>query len=673
MHRRLSSFTSLLALTVALTSVPAAADALTSLMPEAALKQIAEETSGVTAKRTLDEITLYHRTRASAQFDKAGEVIIHKLQSYGFETVDIFRLPADGKTMYGTQKSRPAWNVNFAELWEVTAVGTRLRKLGDWEARPLTLAQDSDSADVTAELVDIGRGVAESDYVGKDIKGKIVLTSSQPGAVEALALRKYDAAGILSYAANQKSAWWQLDDSLVRWGHLSSFRDEPAFAFMTSLGEARALQARLAAGESVRFHAKVDAVREEGEYRVVTATIPGSDPKLADEEITFSCHLDHPRPGANDNASGCVAILEAARTLKRLTDSGVLPAPKRTIRFLWPSEIEATLILLNAYPELGERTRHVIHMDMVGGGPETKAVFRVSRGPKSTADVSGDIAWAVTDFVNEHTLAFASGDDTDFPLFSPEGGREPLLAQKEWLDMGSDHDVFAAGSWGIPVTYMHDWPDRYIHTTKDLAANIDPTKLKRAAFIGAVQAAVLAGLDDEDAGTLLALERPATVKRLGDMMNEWANYSPETQAEARLGHWLTEQRIARSVKVYAPKADTRPLTEFTAALMALEGPQAANRPDGPVYRRNPELKGTMNGFGYSYIADKLGAEKLGALRLPKGPRGGEVAYEALNYVDGKRSVGEIRTMLVAEFGPIDRTALEEYLQALLSIDVLDAD
>ncbi|WP_020400017.1 M28 family peptidase [Kordiimonas gwangyangensis] len=672
MKRHLFNVTSAIALAAVIAGTPVHADSLSPLIPEATLKQIAEEVSGVTAKRSLDEITLYHRTRASAQFDKAGEVVIRKLQSYGFETVDIFSLPADGKSMYGTQKSRPAWNVSFAELWEVTEDGTRIRKLGDWEARPLTLAQDSDSADVTAELVDIGRGVTEDDYAGKDIKGKIVLTSSQPGAVEALALRKYGAAGILSYAANQKSAWWQLDDSLVRWGHLSSFRDEPAFAFMTSLGEARALQVRLAKGESIRFHAKVDAVREEGEYRIVTATIPGSDPKLADEEITFSCHLDHPRPGANDNASGCVSILEAARTLKRLTDSGALPAPKRTIRFLWPSEIEATLILLNAYPELGERTKHVIHMDMVGGGPETKAVFRVSRGPKSTADVSGDIAWAITDFVNEHTLAFASGEDTAFPLFSPEGGREPLLAQHEWLDMGSDHDVFAAGSWGIPVTYMHDWPDRYIHTTKDVAANIDPTKLKRAAFIGAVQAAVLANLDDDDAGALLALERPAAVARLAEVMSEWSNHSAETQAEARLGHWLTELRITRSIKGYAPKADTTPLTEFTAAVMALEGAQASNTPQGTVYRRNPDLKGTMNGFGYSYIADKLGAEKLAALKLPNGLRGHEMAYEALNYVDGSRSVREIYTMLVAEFYAVDRAALEEYLQALASIDVLSA-
>ncbi|WP_417450750.1 M28 family peptidase [Kordiimonas sp.] len=673
MTRPISQFTTVLSLAACLVAARANASDLSDFLPDTALKSIAAETSGIAAKRNLDEITLYHRTRGSQQFDAAAKLVAERLKSYGFDTVEVMRFPADGKTMFGTQKSRPAWQVDFAELWEIGPDGTRVRKLADWAARPLTLAQDSDSADIAANLVDIGSGTLEADYTGKDIKGKIVLTSSQPAAVEALALKKYGATGILSYAANQKSAWWQLDDSLVRWGHLSSFREGPAFAFMTSLGEARALQARLKRGETIRFHARVEARREAGEYRVVTATVPGSDPALEREEIAFSCHLDHPRPGANDNASGCVAILEAARTLKHLIGTGALPAPKRTIRFLWPAEIEATLILLNARPELAERLKHVIHMDMVGGGPETKAVFRVSRGPKSTADVSGDIAWAIADFVNAHSLAFASGDDTDFPLHSPEGGREPLLALKEWLSMGSDHDVFAAGSWGIPVTYMHDWPDRYIHTTKDIAANIDPTKLKRAAFIGAVQAAILAGVTDADADALIELERPAAVVRLAETMQRSGNYSADDRATARLGYWLTEQRIARSISGYAPAADLTSLAAFTSAMISLEGTPAAVTRTGPVYRRNPALKGTMNGFGYSYLTDKLGADEVSALALLKADNGRAISYEALNYVDGRRSVGEIHTMLVAEFGPTARTAVEEYLAALENIGVLQAE
>lgn len=110
-------------------------------------------------------------------------------------------------------------------MWEVKSNGgetKRIRKLGDWDAVPLSLAQDSLSADVVASLIDIGSG-APQDYEGKNLKGKLVLTSSQPGAVVEIAVGEFGAAGIISYAPNQKLAWWKEDDRLVRWGHLSSF------------------------------------------------------------------------------------------------------------------------------------------------------------------------------------------------------------------------------------------------------------------------------------------------------------------------------------------------------------------------------------------------------------------------------------------------------------------
>src|SRR5947207_6673626 len=64
--------------------------------------------------------------------------------------------------------------------------------------------------------------------------------------------------------------------------------------------------------------------------------------------------------------------------------------------------------------------------------------------------------------------------------------------------MGSDHDVYQDSSFRIPAIYLNDWPDRYIHTNFDSAANIDPTKLKRAAFIGAASGYFLAQLTSND-------------------------------------------------------------------------------------------------------------------------------------------------------------------------------
>ena len=104
---------------------------------------------------------------------------------------------------------------------------------------PMSLAQDSDSGEVTADLVDVGAGTREQDYAGKQIRGQLVLTSSQPEAVATLAVDRFGAAGIVSYAQNQATAWSREDESLVRWGHLDSFSPRRTFGFMVSLKQAR--------------------------------------------------------------------------------------------------------------------------------------------------------------------------------------------------------------------------------------------------------------------------------------------------------------------------------------------------------------------------------------------------------------------------------------------------
>ena len=69
--------------------------------------------------------------------------------------------------------------------------------------------------------------------------------------------------------------------------------------------------------------------------------------------------------------------------LGKLVREGRCSASARTLRLVWPPEIEGTLALLNGRPELPPRIKAAIHLDMVGGGPETKAVFHVTRGPAS--------------------------------------------------------------------------------------------------------------------------------------------------------------------------------------------------------------------------------------------------------------------------------------------------
>jgi aminopeptidase YwaD len=652
------------------------------LVSHADASALASELSGEAAKRNLEELSRHHRMRGSREFRRAADFIVDALRRAGLSDARVEEFPADGQRWYGTQRARPAWDAEFAELWELRRDGEAVvpvRRLASFEAMPLTLAQDSESGQVTTELVDVGPGTSAGDYEGKDVRGKLVLASAQPGDVARLAVARHGASGIVSYAQNQRTAWWGDVDTLVRWGHLDTFAPHKTFAFMISLGEARAFQQRLARGEAVLLRADVRAGQHPGAYSIVTATIAGADPVLARQEIVFSCHLDHPRPGANDNASGCVTILEVARTYAKLIDEGRLSRPARTLRFIWPPEIEGTITYLNARPDIAARIAAAIHLDMVGGGPETKAVFHVTRGPASLPSFVNDVAAAIGAFVNEQTGAFAATGEAAFPLAAPEGGKDALEAALVDFTSGSDHQIYTEGSFRIPAVYLNDWPDRYIHTNFDTPANIDPTKLLRAGFISAATGWVLANLDSRDAGAVLDVIRPLSLERVAMLVRRQPGaHEPATLVRFQLWH---EQAVLDSLSSFfeVGAATRQEADEWMRRLEGLVGgrpvPPPAPAGEGAlVFTRNAEPKGPMSGFGYGYFDDKWGDRRPRPQLLSARPRwgDGDYAYEALNLVDGLRTVQEIRDLLSAIYGPVPLHAVAEYLQALQHIGVLAA-
>jgi aminopeptidase YwaD len=638
------------------------------LLPEKQVAALANELSGETAKRNLEGLARFHRQRGSQGFHAAAELVADRARAYGLSNVQILHFPADGKIFYGTQKARQAWDAEEGELSELKD-GKEI-KIASYAAQPIVLAEDSESANVTTDLVDVGDGTQVSDYAGKDVKGKIVLVAAPAGSAQDIAVGQFNAAGIISYAQNQKTAWSGENDNLIRWGHLESFSPHKTFAFMVSLKTARALKARLQSGETIKLHAQVTAGQHAASYEVVTATIDGADPKLKDSEIAFSCHLDHQRPGANDNASGCVTILEVARTLQKLVNDGTLSRPARTIRFIWPPEVEGTVTLLNAKPEFAQRIKTAIHMDMVGGGPDTKAVFHVTRGPMSLPSFVHDVAWAFASWVNTESYRFAAGETAGYPMIAPEGGKEPLRAEYSACTMGSDHDVYQDSSFGIPSIYLNDWPDRYIHTNFDTAANIDPTKLKQAAFIGAASGYFLAGFSSRD---LAATKRAVEIGRLlrtAEMMERDA--TPPSAASTALAAAADvrneyERNVLNSITTYS---STAPLAIHHRAHSA-----AADRHSTPLLRRRPDPRGPLAVFGYDYFADHAKAAGIPTPRLlsyeGSWGSGEEYAYEALNFADGTRTASQITAALSTEYGPVPEELVVEYLRALQQIGIVE--
>lgn len=660
------------------------------LLSEAVVEALAEEVSGTVALHAAQELSLHHRQRGSRGFHAAAEAIRRRLVAHGLDDVEILAFPADGERFYGSQRSRPAWDAEHAELWELAPAAdgdgwVRGRRIASWEESPITLAQDSASGEATADLVDVGVGTDPEVYAQVAVAGKLVLTSSQPEAIADLAVGQHGAAGIVSWAQNQRSAWWGDDESLVRWGHLGSFPAPQTFAFMVSPAQAAAWRDRLTAGETVRLEARVDAGQHPGSYEIVTAAVRGGDPSLAHQEIAFSCHLDHPRPGANDNASGCATILEVARALGTLVAEGRLPRPRRTLRFYWPPEIEGTQTLLAARPEVARRTLAAVHMDMVGGDPEvTKAVFHVTGTPASLPTIVDDVAAAFARFVNDQTAAFADTGESRWPLIEPGGGKQALRAAVVPFTMGSDHQVWSEASYRVPAVYLNDWPDRYIHTDRDVVANLDPTKLRRAAFLGAATAYALAGLDGEGMPAVWEIVRRRVLERTAAALGRAAELGGEASADGAnlLRHHFERERAvmpssARFGRV--PPALIAEAATFVegleaAAFRGAEPAAAAADATGTVLERTGEPVGPLSVFGYDWLLDHLaraGRPRPALLdRRARWGSGGELAYEALNMVDGTRTVAEIAAALAATYGPLPAAEVADYLEVLGSLGVV---
>jgi aminopeptidase YwaD len=652
-----------------------------TLLDRAVLNALDDELSGVAAKDHVSRLTQLHRVPASPGFHEAIEYVRERAIAIGLSDVHVETFPGDGNTWFGTLHGNRGWRVEGGTLDEVRP---QPRRIISYDDTRLAVADNSESADVTVELVDVGRGTDRRDYDGKDVRGKLVLCDAVPSACHRQAVEEHGAAGLVSYNSNQVSAWWRDDQDLIRWGHLDSRGRRNTFALMISVREARALQERLARGEHITLHASVKARNDDAmPYETLVATMPGTDASAGD--IVFSCHLDHEKPGANDNASGCAANLEIARTLSALVAAKKIPPPARTIRFVWPSEMTGTIAYLSKYPAIASRIRAAVHLDMVGGDPFiTKSVLHVTRSPWSIATVTDDVEETFGRYVIDGAMRAAGDGDMTRAIRSPRGSKDAFWADITPYESGSDHWIYQEGAFGIPSIYLRDHPDIYIHTTGDVADNIETTKIKRSAFIAAASGYYLATMPDHGA-SLLRLSYANAYERLAEDGRRAAAMAATNRgaegANIVAQGLLREQRRLHSLsrfvdldadlhlgsaavdRLSAGLADAA--KGILSSIPASWGDQPGIRPvavDARVPVRNPGVKGPLAPNG-EWMIEKAGATAAAAA-IARLPNGGDVTYEIVNFIDGVRTVREIRDAVSAEFEPLDLSMVAEYVDLL---------
>ncbi|HJW15024.1 MAG TPA: DUF4910 domain-containing protein [Thermoanaerobaculia bacterium] len=615
---------------------------------------------GNAALETARELSRFHRVHGSPGLAAAAEHLRKKLLAAGLSGAAIERFSADGKTRYAHFVGYLGWNPVSATLEEVSP---RPRLVESFPDLPVALADYSQDADVTAELLDVGRGAEAKDYEGRAVKGRIVLADGPLPLVHRLACEERGAAGFLSDFPNQTTAWSGDDRDLVRWGHLSPYQTANRFAFMLSKRQAGELRSRLARGEKIAFRARVVAKMVPATYDVVVATIPGTDPSAG--EIVLTAHLCHESAGANDNASGSAAILEVARSLQSAIRNKSVPRPRRTIRFLWLPEIAGSQAYLIRHPEVVGRLAAGIHMDMVGGLlSTTKGTFHLSTTAETLPHAVNDIARAWFDDVVRVSARYAErGGDPYGGLVWTPGSREAFLGDIRSLEMGSDHEVFEETSFRVPMVYFHDWPDVTIHTNKDQPENLDPTKLGRVAYLGAGVAWTLAALPDAEAPRLLAL---AAANAEGRVAAAKARAVADPAGGALFEREAVEDGIEtlRTVAALFPSV-AGGARNAQARLAAMRPAVVSPGPrDSRVPVRSPGVRGPLGVYHYDHLAETLGPGAKTTTALVEHEHGDVLAYEALNLVDGKRTVSDIRDVLTGRYETVSVPEVAEYLELL---------
>jgi Zn-dependent M28 family amino/carboxypeptidase len=334
------------------------------------------------------------RETGSASLRRAEAYIVEQLQADGLE-------PAGASGFYQPIKF---------ESRQVVESGSSLALVNGRQVEPLSFSDDAffstrvDLApSVEAPLVFAGYGlsVPEKNYddlVGLDLKGKVAVIISGapadiPGALAShyqsaaerwKALRKAGAVGtvvILNPAAMD-----------IPWERISVNRTHPSMSLsgaefdetageklavifnpsraeklfegsghklqeILDLAKARKSLPRFPLALSIRAKAEVN--RKALESSNVIAKFPGTDPRLLNEYVVLSAHIDHigvGEPingdriynGAMDNAAGSAVLLDVAASLRKATDK-----PRRSVLFVFLTGEEKGLLgsrYFTAYP-----------------------------------------------------------------------------------------------------------------------------------------------------------------------------------------------------------------------------------------------------------------------------------------------------------------------------------
>ncbi len=364
---------------------PAASETSSGSAPSPRVEQHFDGKSWWNYVKVLAADDMEGRETGSAGLRKAQEYVVEQLKRAGLE-------PAGANGFY-----QP---VQFISR-QIVEKDSSLALVHQDQVEPLTLGEDAIfstrvdlASSVDAPLVFVGYGLtvpenSYNDLDGLDLKGKIaVIFAGAPEEIPGALASHYQSAGERWKALSKAGAVGVITilnptSMDIPWSRISANRAHPNMAlkdpeFDETAGENLAVifnpahASKLFEGSGHTWDEILDAARQRKqlprfplvksikahtsvnkkavESANLVAKLPGSDPRLKEEYVVLSAHLDHigiGEPingdriynGAMDNAAGSAVLLDIAASLKKSQNK-----PKRSLLFVFVTAEEKGLL-----------------------------------------------------------------------------------------------------------------------------------------------------------------------------------------------------------------------------------------------------------------------------------------------------------------------------------------
>ncbi len=492
----------------------------------------------------------YWRLAGNEGYDATLDRVRDRLMAAGLKNIEVET---------ATEPSR-GWDHSVGTLALVREGQPDLVVLSKEKERvALAINSMSTNGRIDAPLVDVGRGQA-GDFEGKDVQGAVVLGDGSLGGLFRAAVTDRGALGVISTSI---ASYIADDPDVLQWGSIPYDETRNTFGFKASRRAAETLRTALKDGPQ-RVRVEVVSTFANKPERTLVYEIPGRT--RPDERIVMAAHVQE--PGAGDNASGVATLMELARSLGTGVAAGRIPAPARTITFLWLNEISGSRAWMARHPDAMPGVRYMFSMDMTGEDiTKTGGDFLVERWPDPGA------VWARpwdphsewgAGRVRAETLKGDLINDLHLSVCELVATRTTWVVKTNPYEGGSDHTVF--GSEGVPSLLNWHFTDRYYHSSLDTADKVSASEMRNVGVAMAASAWIMASADEATALQVAELVASAGRARVAIEQRAGAAMADHADALAAWKKWSAEavRSVARLITV-SPSASFAARIEAMAA------------------------------------------------------------------------------------------------------------